>query len=142
MELAPEVYFPIKNAPVELYAKHVLRLPDPLTPTYENATIGGERAVKVYINFTELVDKAIKVYINSTELALATGTPNVTSSINSTELALATGLPSALIGRNSIFYFVMHDDQPYYLNYIANAKDFEKYLPEFEQMLKTFKFTK
>ena len=42
--------------------------------------------------------------------------------------------------RVAMSYFVMHDDQPYYLNYIANAKDFEKYLPQFEQMVKSFKF--
>ena len=33
---------------------------------------------------------------------------------------------------------VLHDKDPYYLEYIANTKDFQKYLPQFEQMLKTF----
>jgi len=33
---------------------------------------------------------------------------------------------------------VLHDEDPYYLEYIANTKDFQKYLPQFEQMLKIF----
>ena len=37
---------------------------------------------------------------------------------------------------------VLHDKDPYYLEYIANTKDFQKYLPQFEQMLKTFILTK
>jgi len=37
---------------------------------------------------------------------------------------------------------VLHDKDPYYLEYIANTKDFQKYLPQFEQMIKTFKFVK
>ena len=36
----------------------------------------------------------------------------------------------------------MHDKEPYYLAYMGNVKDFEKYLPEFEQIIKTFKFVK
>jgi hypothetical protein len=37
-------------------------------------------------------------------------------------------------------YVVMHDEQPYAISYIANAKNYEKYLPEFEQMVKSFRF--
>jgi PDZ domain len=37
-------------------------------------------------------------------------------------------------------YFVMHDKQPYQIVYLANAKNYEKYLPEFEQMVKSFRF--
>jgi hypothetical protein len=33
---------------------------------------------------------------------------------------------------------VLLDKDPYYLEYIANTKDFQKYLPQFEQMLKIF----
>jgi len=33
---------------------------------------------------------------------------------------------------------VLHDKDPYYLEYIANTKDFQKYLPQFEQMSKIF----
>jgi len=41
-----------------------------------------------------------------------------------------------------VAYLVLHDKVPYYLEYIANTKDFQKYLPQFEQMIKTFKFVK
>lgn len=37
-------------------------------------------------------------------------------------------------------YLVMHDEQPYYIAYVANPKSYEKYLPEFEQILKSFTF--
>ena len=47
-----------------------------------------------------------------------------------------------LMTLNYVAYLVLHDNDPYYLEYIANAKDFQKYLPEFEQIIKTFKFVK
>jgi VCBS repeat-containing protein len=37
-------------------------------------------------------------------------------------------------------YLVLHDKDPYALSYIANVKDYDKYLPEFEQMVRSFKF--
>lgn len=37
-------------------------------------------------------------------------------------------------------YLVWHDKKPYALAYMANVKDYEKYLPQFELMVKTFKF--
>ena len=45
-------------------------------------------------------------------------------------------------GTKFVEYYIMHDKEPYSILYLANAKDFEKYLPEFEQIVKTFKFTK
>jgi len=39
-------------------------------------------------------------------------------------------------------YITVHDGKPYYIQYIANVKDYQKYLPQFEQMVKTFKFAK
>lgn len=34
----------------------------------------------------------------------------------------------------------MHDKEAYSVVYMANAKNFEEYLPEFEKIVKTFKF--
>ena len=45
-------------------------------------------------------------------------------------------------GINFVEYFVMHNKEPYYISFAANVKDFQKYLPQFEQMVKTFKFVK
>lgn len=39
-----------------------------------------------------------------------------------------------------VLYLVMHDKQPYDINYIASPKNYDKYLPEFEQMVKSFRF--
>jgi hypothetical protein len=41
-----------------------------------------------------------------------------------------------------IFYYVIYDNQPYYIAYIADIQNFSKYLPEFEKMLKSFKFVR
>jgi hypothetical protein len=37
-------------------------------------------------------------------------------------------------------YMVMHNKEPYSIAYMANVKDYEKYLPQFEQIVKSFKF--
>lgn len=34
----------------------------------------------------------------------------------------------------------MHDKEPYSLRYLGNPANFEKYLPEFEKMVKSFRF--
>lgn len=109
-ELAPDPRFPLKNAPVEIYANHTLKVVRGLYPTYENATIGGERAIRVFVNSTDVASKLGK-----------------------------TDIPISLL---TVSYLVIHDDQPYFLNYMANAKNYQKYLPQFEQMVRTFKFTK
>jgi hypothetical protein len=109
-ELAPDPRFPLKNAPVEIYANHTLRIVRGFAPTYENATIGGERAIRAFLNSTEVASKLGK-----------------------------SDIPVSLVTTS---YYVMHDDQPYFLDFMANAKDYQKYLPQFEQMVKTFKFAK
>jgi hypothetical protein len=43
-------------------------------------------------------------------------------------------------GTKMVQYLIWHDKKPYALEYKATVKDFEKYLPEFEQIVKTFKF--
>jgi hypothetical protein len=45
-------------------------------------------------------------------------------------------------GIKTVEYLLWHDKEPYVLEYMANVKDFEKYLPQFEQIVKTFKFVK
>ncbi len=37
-------------------------------------------------------------------------------------------------------YLVLDEEGPYILQYVANSKDYDKYLPEFEQMVKSFEF--
>ncbi|HEX7274264.1 MAG TPA: hypothetical protein VF248_01490 [Nitrososphaeraceae archaeon] len=37
-------------------------------------------------------------------------------------------------------YLVLHNDKAYYLQYVANLKDYDTYLTEFEAMVKSFKF--
>jgi hypothetical protein len=49
---------------------------------------------------------------------------------------------SAFYGNNTkiALYLVMHDKEPYRIIYVANAKNYEKYLPEFEEIVKSFRF--
>jgi hypothetical protein len=48
---------------------------------------------------------------------------------------------AAYYGNSKIaLYLLMHDNEPYYIGYLAGAKNYEKYLPEFEQMVKSFTF--
>ena len=37
-------------------------------------------------------------------------------------------------------YLVLDDEGPYILQYVASVKDYDKYLPEFEQMVRSFRF--
>lgn len=108
VELSPDPDFHIKNASLEKYVKHFSSFAQNYDLKYENATIGGERA--------------IKIFINGTDAGKTSTMKNITSSIN------------------SISYLVIHCDQPYYLYYIANANGYNKYLPYFEQIVKTFRF--
>jgi len=99
VEIAPDPRFPIKNAPLETYVKFGLKYVNDSVSTPENATIGGERAIKVFFNSSDLANRAG-----------------------------ITNPPVSLVATN---YFVMHDDQPYFLSYMANAKDYQKYFPQF-----------
>jgi hypothetical protein len=109
VDVAPDPSFAVKNAPLEMYVKHKLKIGNGLDVTSENATIGGE--------------SAIKVFFNSTDQANELGMTNVPSLV-------------------TLSYYVIHGDQPYFLDYMANAKNYQKYLPQFGQMVKSFKFRK
>jgi hypothetical protein len=43
-------------------------------------------------------------------------------------------------GTKFVEYMAWHNKQPYDIGYMANVKDYDKYLPQFEQIVKTFKF--
>jgi hypothetical protein len=45
-----------------------------------------------------------------------------------------------IMGLKYVAYLTLHDKNAYYLEYIANVKDYGKYLPEFEQLVKSFRF--
>lgn len=107
VEISLDNSFELENATLDRYVQN-LGFSQDYEPNYENASIGGE--------------SAIKVFINGTDTGKYSPRKNVTGSIN------------------SISYFVIHYDEVYYLYYIANANDYFRYLPYFEQIVKTFKF--
>ena len=47
---------------------------------------------------------------------------------------------NSLDGIKFVEYMIWHDNKPYYIGYMANVKDYQKYLPQFEEIMKTFKF--
>jgi len=48
---------------------------------------------------------------------------------------------STSFGNNTqALYFIMHGKQPYAIGYVADPKNYDKYLPEFEQMVKSLRF--
>jgi hypothetical protein len=110
LELGIDEDFRAGNASFEKYVKYFLSNANDEDVILQNASIGGERA--------------IRVFINGTETGKSSPMKNVTGSIN------------------SISYLFFHRDAPHYIYYITNEKDFKNYLPEFEQIVKTFRFTK
>ena len=39
-----------------------------------------------------------------------------------------------------VIYLIVHDKDAYNLHYVAHVNHFGKYLPDFEEMIKSFKF--
>lgn len=73
------------------------------------------------------------------------GIPNITSqqytTVGKEKAVRIDANQSSTYGSNNIAaYYIMHDEEPYYILYVANPKNYDKYLPEFEQMVKSFKF--
>jgi hypothetical protein len=54
----------------------------------------------------------------------------------------ADTMNNSTITNKMVGYYVFHEGVPYRLEYYATQKDYQKYLPQFEQMVKTFKFRK
>ena len=68
-----------------------------------------------------------------------TSRQNVTLDNEAAVKILGDGIKS-FSGTKFAEYMLMHNEQPYFIAYMANAKDFEKYLPEFEEIVKSLKF--
>jgi hypothetical protein len=83
----------------------------------------------------------VKYEINEQDGMQVTSKENVTIDNETAVKIYADGINS-FSGIKFVEYLVMHNKEPYYIAYMANIKDFQKYLPQFEQMVKTFKFVK
>ncbi len=110
LELGIDEGFHADNASLEKYVKYFLSNTNHDDVILQNATVGGERA--------------IRVFINGTEIAKTSPMKSVTGSIN------------------SISYLFLHRGEPHYIYHITNENHFNTYLPDFEQVAKTFKFAK
>ena len=74
--------------------------------------------------------------------ATVAGEPAVKKLGNSTVGGEGEFPPTPMTNIKTASYYVKHNDEYYRLSYFANVKDYENYLPQFEQMVKTFKFMK
>jgi hypothetical protein len=87
------------------------------------------------------LDLFVKYQIDSQSQMKVIKRENVTIDNEPAVKIFADGIQS-FNGINFVQYYVMHNQEPYDLSYMANVKDFQKYLPQFEQIVKTFKFVK
>ena len=89
----------IRNAPLELFVKHLINeLAIQNITSQHYTTVGNEESVNIYAN---------DMPFGNTKIAL---------------------------------YAIIHDKEPYSIIFKGDAINYEKYLPEFEQMVKSFKF--
>ena len=86
------------------------------------------------------LDLFVKYEIDKQDGIQVTSRQNVTIDNETAVKIYADGINS-FSGIKFVEYMVMHEKQPFYIGYMANVNDFERYLPEFEQIVKTFKFT-
>ena len=85
------------------------------------------------------LDAYVKYMIDRQDGMNVTSKENVTLDNEAAVEIQGDGLKS-FSGIKFVQYMLMHNEQPYFLAYMANVKDFEKYLPEFEQIVKSLKF--
>lgn len=86
-------------------------------------------------------DAYVKYKISEQNGANVTSKQNATIDNKPAVVIQGDGL-EAFNGIKFLEYMLMHGNQPYYIEYMANEKDYQKYLPQFEQIVKSFKFTK
>jgi hypothetical protein len=87
------------------------------------------------------LDLFVKYHIDKQDAIQVKSQENVTIDNEPAVKLNADGIKS-FNGTKFVEYMVIHNQEPYYIAYVANVKDYEKYLPEFERMVKTFKFAK
>jgi hypothetical protein len=86
-------------------------------------------------------DVCVKYKIGKQNAISVTSQENLTIDNEPAVKITADGINSFL-GIKFTEYMIWHNEKPYYIGYMANVKDYQKYLPEFEQIVKSFKFTK
>jgi hypothetical protein len=87
------------------------------------------------------LDLFVKYEIDKQSAINVTSKQNATIDNEPTVKIYADGIKS-FSGIKFVEYMLMHNKEPYYMAYMANVKDYQKYLPQFEQIVKTFRFVK
>ena len=87
------------------------------------------------------LDLYVKFKVDKQNAMQVTSKQNVTIDNETAVKIYADGINS-LSGIKFVEYMTMHNKEPFYIGYMAKAKDFQRYLPEFEQIAKSFKFMK
>lgn len=84
-------------------------------------------------------DVYVKYKINIQDGMNVTSKENVTLDDEAAVKIQGDGITS-FSGIKFVEYMFIRNEQPYLIGYMANVKDFKKYLPEFEKIIKSFKF--
>lgn len=84
-------------------------------------------------------DVYVKYKINIQDGMNVTSKENVTLDDEAAVKIQGDGITS-FSGIKFVEYMFMNNEQPYLIGYMANVKDFKKYLLEFEKIVKSFKF--
>lgn len=95
-----------------------------------------------YSNKNSTLEAYVKHRINSIIFGVNLTSQKDTIVGNESAVKIEGNGINSLMNLKYVAYLVLHDKDPYYLEYIANTRDFQKYLPQFEQMVKTLKFVK
>ena len=95
-----------------------------------------------YSNKNSTLEAYVKHRINSLVRGVNLTSQQDTIVVNEKAVRIEGNGIKILKNLKYVAFLVLHDKDPYYLEYIANVKDFQKYLSQFEQMVKTLKFVK
>lgn len=127
-------------APAE-FGQLIVESKDDPTPILEKITDGGAFSEMTQDTNFAIKNAPLATYVNY-KLG-DNGTLNITSRQDTTvgkEKAVRVEATDTTDNVKFLQYMMLHDKEPYYLLYGANLNDYNKYLPDFEQMVKSFRF--
>jgi hypothetical protein len=93
-----------------------------------------------YIDKNSTLDSYVKYRVDSLIPGVNLTSQQDTTVSNQKAVRIEGNGINKLVNLKYMAYIVLYENEPYYLEYVANEKDFQKYLPQFEEMVTTFRF--
>jgi hypothetical protein len=132
---------PLAESTPREFAVFLVNQSEPLNQKMKNEGAISRFTQPLYPIYNAPFDVYVKYELDEQNAMKVMSKENVTIDGEPAVKIYADGIDS-LSGIKIVEYLVMHEKEPYVMSYVANVKDYEKYLPQFEQMVKTFKFAK